>query len=87
MEEHLFGRETTLYKLNRDRNNPKLSKIVRKRADEAMTKILKQLKDKKLMQMRTRLIAATRDGNQYEVWKIEQQMKEHEGREREKVYD
>lgn len=80
----MHGRLTTLNKLKADRDNYGLPKIVRKRADDAMKKIIVQLKDRKLMAMRERLIRASLAGDHHEVWKIQNLMKAHEGLELEK---
>jgi len=71
----MYGRSGELAQLNRDRNNPHLDRFTRMQADRAHTKIVAQLKDKKLMGMRERLIKATLAGDQYEARKIEQQMR------------
>ena len=73
----MYGRAGTLLKLNKDRNNSKLSKFERLQADKAHHKIVNQMKDKKLMRMRLRLINATRAGDLYESSKIEQLMKDY----------
>lgn len=73
----MYGRAGTLLKLNKDRNNPNLSKFERLQADKAHQKIVNQMKDKKLMRMRLRLINATRAGDITESSKIEQQMKDY----------
>jgi len=83
MENFMHGRQTTLQKLNEDRNNPELGKFTRLQADKAYTKIIEQLKDKKLMALREQLIKASQSGDQNAVWKITNQMREHEGKQRE----
>lgn len=75
----MYGRAGELERLNADRNNPKLPFIVRRRADEARTKILEQLKDKKLMGMREELINATRVGDTEAAAKIQMRMRAHTG--------
>lgn len=79
----MYGRAGDLAKLNRDRNNPLLPKIVRHRADKAHATIVAQLKDKRLMHMRERLINATRAGDQYEARKIEIAMRAHRNEDQE----
>lgn len=79
MENYLHGRLTTLNRLNRDRNNPNLDAFTRNQADKAHKKITEQLKDKKLMALRERLIRAAQAGDKHAVWKISNQMREHEG--------
>lgn len=83
MEEQLHGRLTTLNKLKKDRDDYTLHPFNRLQADKAMHKIIDQLNDKELMSMRERLIQATRAGDLKEVWKIENQMRDHEGKETE----
>jgi hypothetical protein len=73
----MYGRAGDLAKLNRDRNNIQLPNIVRLRADRAHATIVAQLKDKKLMRLRERLINATRAGDEYEARKIEIAMRAH----------
>lgn len=78
-----YGREGQLENLNRVRNSPGKQKWVRRKADEAHTKIARQLKDRKLMAMRERLIKAARAGDALEQAKITQQMRAYEGQDRE----
>lgn len=79
----MFGRAGDLKKLNDDRNNPLLSNVQRQQADKAHTKIVEQLKDKKLMRMRERLIRATRADDQEAAMKIQLQMRDYLGEEKE----
>lgn len=79
----MYGRTGDLAKLNADRNNPGLPKHVRHQADKAHAKIVEQLKDKKLMGLRERLIRATRAGDMKAASKIEQEMRAHTGEDRE----
>lgn len=79
----MYGRAGELDRLNRDRNDPKLPKFVRQQADKAHAKIVEQLKDKKLMRMRERLIKATQAGDQHETDKIQKQMREYTGEDKE----
>lgn len=80
MEEHLYGRLTTLNKLKSVRDDPDKPMLARKRADEAMSRIIRQLEDRRLMDMRMRLIRATRAGDYEASWKIENQIRAYEGR-------
>lgn len=73
----MYGRETQLTKLNEDRNNPKFGPFTRLQADKAHRKITSQLKDKKLMGMRERLIRATIAGDSYESSKIQMMMRDY----------
>lgn len=75
----MYGRTGELSRLNKDRNNPSLGKLTRRRADMAYRKIAQQLKDRKLMLMRERLIKATVAGDQAEANKIQLQMRAYEG--------
>jgi hypothetical protein len=79
----MYGRAGELARLNNDRNDPKLSKFVRQQADKAHQKIVNQLKDRKLMGLRERLIRATQAGDQYEARKIETEMRAYTGEDRE----
>lgn len=79
----MYGRAGELERLNRDRNNPKLSKFQRKMADEAHANIVRQMKNKPLMRMRLRLINATRAGDLYVSGKIQEAMKAYQRQDRE----
>lgn len=79
----MYGREKQLYQLNKDRNDPTKPMVARKWADAAHRKIVNQLKDRKLMAMRERLIKATRAGDKLEMNKIQAAMKAHEKQDRE----
>lgn len=79
----MYTRAGELAKLNRDRNNPDLPKFVRLQADRAHAKITEQLKDRKLNEFRERLIRATRAGDQKEARKIELQIRDYTGEDRE----
>lgn len=71
----MFGRAGELERLNSDRNNPELPPFTRLQADKAHAKIVAQMKDKKLMTMRERLINANLAGDVEEVKKIEVAMR------------
>lgn len=73
----MYGRTGDLVKLNKDRNDYKLSKFSRSQASKAHAKIVMQLKDKQLMKLRLRLIKATIAGDMKEATKIEQQMRSY----------
>lgn len=73
------GREGELAMLNRDRNNHELGPFTRMRADRAHARIVKQLKDKKLMAMRERLIKAAKAHDELEQHKIQLQMRAYTG--------
>lgn len=71
----MYGRAGELKRLNNDRNNYSLPKFVRKQAAKAHAIITKQIKDKKLMRMRLRLIGAVKARDEHEIHKIEQLMR------------
>jgi hypothetical protein len=73
----MYGRTGELLRLNKDRNDYTLSRIVRSRANEAYVKIANQIKDKKLMSLRLRLIRATQAGNMKISEKIQMQMRDY----------
>lgn len=79
MEDHLYGRLTTLNRLKAVRDDPNKSKLARLSADRAMQKIQTQLKDRRLMALRERLIKATRAKDYSESWRIENQIRAYEG--------
>ena len=79
----MYGRTGELERLNNDRNDPKLPKFSRLQADKAHFKIVEQLKDKKLMRMRERLIYANQAGDMHEIDKIQKQMRDYTGEDRE----
>ena len=83
MEDHLYGRLTTLNKLRSVRDDHSQHWFTRQRADRAINLIREQLKDRKLMSLRERLIKATRAGDLHEVLKIECLIRDHEGQEKE----
>lgn len=85
MEDYLYGRYTTLNDLKKRRDDTTKPYFIRERAARAMNEIIEQLKDKKLMALRERLIKAARAGDKHEEWKIANLMREHEGRETEEV--
>lgn len=71
----MYGRTGELKRLNNDRNNYSLPKFVRQQASKAHATITKQIKDKKLMRMRLRLIKAVKAQDENEASKIEQLMR------------
>jgi len=79
----MYGRTGDLEKLNKDRNDQSLPKIVRQRADQAHQTIVAQLKDKKLMGLREQLINAARANDLEAQHKIQIQMREHTGEDKE----
>lgn len=79
----MYGRAGELVRLNKDRNDYTLSKIVRQRANEAYVKISHQLKDKKLMSLRLRLIRATKARDMDIAERIQLQMRDYLKQDRE----
>lgn len=80
---HAYGREHDLEKLNRQRNDHHLGPKTRLGADRAHTKINRQLRDKYLMRLRSRLLKATIAGDHQAVGKIELLIRDHLGEARE----
>lgn len=79
----MYGRTGELEKLNRDRNDVRLTRFVRLQADRAHAKIVAQLGDKGLMRLRERLMNAVRAGDQDEARKIEIAMRVYSKQDRE----
>lgn len=73
----MYGRTRELVRLNKDRNDHSLHKVVRGRANEAYKKIVAQMQDKKLMSLRLRLIGASKAHNLKLEHKIQMQMRDH----------
>lgn len=82
-ETNEYGRSGELRKLNADRNNPDIPALYRKMADDAHGDIVKQLKDKPLMNLRRRLIQATQAGDTKEANKIQLIMRDYRSEEKE----
>lgn len=78
----MYGREGQLRELKRVMNDPTKPKFVRLQADRNYHKILKQLRDPKLMSLREQLIKATRNQDGPAVDKITQRMRAYEGEDR-----
>lgn len=74
----MYGRMTTLRRLKEDRDNPAKHPFRRMQADRAIKKIMAQMRDRKLMHLRERLIRATLYGDLYWQWKIENLIRAHE---------
>ena len=87
MESYLYGRYTQLQKLDALRKDMDQPYWRRHKADKTFRLIQKQLKDKHLMELRWRLIQATRAGDYPESWKLEQQMRFYEYRHKLRAYD
>lgn len=69
------GRYHDLKQLGRLINDSSKSKVARRGADKARKNIIAQLKDRKLQLMRERLIRASQANDEYQEWKIANQMK------------
>lgn len=69
------GRYNDLLRLERLMNNPDKPRYVRRGADKARKNIINQLKDRKLQAMRDRLIKASQAHDEYQEWKIANQMR------------
>lgn len=70
----MHGRLNTLNHLREARDNPAKLPHRRMEADRAIKKIMAQLRDRKLMHLRDRLINASIAGDKYWMWKLENQM-------------
>ena len=79
----MYGRDGELAKLNRERQDVLLPMQRRRAADRAYRKIANQLRDKKLMGMRMRLVGAARAGDAREQHKIQMQMRDYLGEDKE----
>ncbi len=73
------GREGELAKLNSVRNDPTKPNWLRANADKNHAKIVAQLKDKKLMLMRERLIKAAQAGDAPAQARIQMEMRYYLG--------
>lgn len=79
----MYGRAGDLKKLNADRENGGLPKVIRQRANQAHAKIVAQLRDKKLMSLRQRLIGAVKAGDEKASIRIQLQMRDYAKEDRE----
>lgn len=80
MENYSYGRITTLNRLKAARDDGQRHPFRRMQADKAIRKIVEQLRDRKLMRLRERLIKATLYGDTHAQWLIEREMLAYEGR-------
>ena len=80
METFSYGRLTTLNYLKERRDDASRPPLARMRADRAIRTIVNQLRDRKLMRLRERLLRAQRYGDLHAVWCIENEIRAHEGR-------
>jgi hypothetical protein len=75
----MYGRAGDLTTLNNARNDTSKPYSVRRSADESHATIVKQMKDKKLMNLRLHLIKATKMGDTHNAHKLQLLMQEHQG--------
>lgn len=80
---HEGGRGGEMVRMNRERNDVRLPRWRRRDADKALYKIASQLKDKRLMRMRARLIKASQAGDEPEIIKITRCMRDYLGEDQE----
>jgi hypothetical protein len=73
------AREKDLYMLNRKLNDPTIPVADKRRYNVAHKKIMVQLKDRKLSQLRERLTRAYFAEDKLETWKITNQIKDYLG--------
>jgi hypothetical protein len=78
MENFLYGRLTTLNYLKERRDDPSRLSFRRMQADRAIHKIVAQLRDRKLMKLRERLIRANKYGDTHAIFLIENQLRAYE---------
>lgn len=71
------GRLADLRDLDKQLNDYSLSVADHRRAWRTKQRILKQLRDPQLASMRERLMKAAKANDQREMWKITNQIKEH----------
>ena len=80
MEKYNYGRLTTLRYLKERRDDGRRHPFRRMQADKAIKTIVNQLRDRKLMRLRERLLRAQKYQDLHGVWMIERQIRAHEGR-------
>jgi hypothetical protein len=78
MSEELYGRKSTLDKLQAASRDVTKSRFVRERAGEAMHHINAQLRDSKLNSLRAKLIQATKAGDAVAMKSFSAQIRIHE---------
>lgn len=78
MHDALYGRLTTLNYLRQRRDDTSRTPQVRKRADRALRAIVAQLRDRKLMGLRMRLLQAARHQDQHAEWQLTNQIRAYE---------
>lgn len=71
------GRYHDLQRLQAVIDNPNKSKYARQAADKAKKDIIRQMKDKKLVHLRERLIRAAQALDEHEEWKIANEIKDY----------
>lgn len=75
------GRQVDLLKIDRILNDPSKELRYKRAASRAKAKILAQLKDERLTRLRERLMKASRADDEWEMWKITNQIKDYLGEE------
>jgi hypothetical protein len=80
MKNFSYGRLTTLNYLKEHRDDARRHPYRRMQADRAIKTIIKQLRDRKLMRLRERLLRAQVYGDLHNVWVIENEIRAYEGR-------
>lgn len=76
------GREVDLIRINNVLKDPTRSKLLKQIAMRTRSKIINQLKDRQLTRMRDRLMQASYANDEWEMWKITNQIKDYLGEER-----
>jgi hypothetical protein len=74
----MFGRDGELTKLNQVRNDPTKPIDERRRANKALEKIVDQMRDRTLMDMRIQLIKASKAGDETYIHRITQKMRAYQ---------
>lgn len=75
------GRLALIHRLNAEINDDSKPMVERQKAYRLKSKIQAQLKDKTLATMRERLMKAGRANDEWEMWKITNQIKDYLGEE------
>lgn len=78
-----YGREYELARFHKTKNNPLKDRYRRMMADQAITVIDRQLRDKAYLRLRERLVRASIAGDQKAIAKVELLIRDHLGEARE----
>lgn len=76
------GRQVDLLRIDQRINDKNSPPMMVRGYQRTKAKVLKQLKDKKLAQLRERMMSASRHNDQWEMWKISCLIQDHTGQER-----